>query len=443
MKKRMIATLLSVAMTMSLVACGSAGQSAVSETASNSEPEVTQATITDAATETPTTAAPEEVRDVKLTIWSPSEDQDPENGQWIVTLCNKFNDEHPEWNITYDFGVHSESEVKKELPKDLEAGADVFIFGSSGLENLVSAGAIAEIGGSYAESIKNDYSETLSLLCTYEDGGLYGFPMTTDSYFMYYDKSVFSEDDVKSLDTMLEKGNVAIALSNGFYLGAFFTGAGGKFFGEDDEFVREKGIVLNSDGCLEMVDYLIDLAKNPNFTNAEPADAISMMQEGTVNALWSGTWSAADVKTVLGDNMGVAALPVANVNGKDVQLRPFASSKAIGVKSTCADPDVAMALAAYLSSEEAQRLHFELRGYVPSLKSLMNDATVKADQIVAVDSWSNENIGYPRPCFAEFGYFWTPAQTFGEEIRDGIITHENAKEKLEALNVAVNTSGAE
>lgn len=110
-----------------------------------------------------------DVKDVSLTIWSPSEDQDPENGEWIVTLCNEFNELHPEWNITYTFGVQSESDVKKALPQDIEAGADVFLFGSTGLENLVSAGAIAEIGGTYADTIKSDYSPTLVDLCTYED----------------------------------------------------------------------------------------------------------------------------------------------------------------------------------------------------------------------------------------------------------------------------------
>lgn len=450
MKKKMVSMLLVTTMSLGLVACGSSTDSAQTatdtteatakeETAGKEEvQQKEEATTQEAAAQE---AEVQEVRDVKLTIWSPSEDQDPENGEWIVTLCNQFNEEHPEWNITYEFGVHSESEVKKALPQDIEAGADVFIYGSTGLENLCSAGAVAEIGGSYAEMIKNDYSETLVQLCTYEDGGLYGFPMTTDSYFMYYDKSVFSEEDVKSLDTMLEKGNVAIALSNGFYLGAFFAGSDADFFGPADQFVRSEGIVLNKDSNLAMVNYLVDLAANPNFTNAEPADAISMMQEGSVNALWSGTWSAADVKTVLGDNMGVAPLPSATVDGTEVALRPFASAKAIGVKSTCENPDVAMALAAYLSSEEAQRLHFELRGYVPALKSLMDDAAIQADPIVAVDSWSNENIGYPRPCFAEFSYFWTPAQTFGEELRDGVITKDNAKEKLDELNTAVNTSG--
>lgn len=417
MKKRIITALMASTMALGLMGCG--GNTAKSD---NKDSQV-------------------EVKDVALTVWSPSEDQDPENGEWIVTLCNKFNEMHPEWNITYTFGVQSESEVKKSLPNDIEAGADVFIFGSTGLENLCSAGAIAEIGGAYAENIKNNYSSKLTELCTYEDGGLYGFPMTTDSFFMYYDKRVFSEEDVKSLDKMLEKGNVAIALSNGFYLGAFFSGANGQFFRKNDSFDRSVGIVLNNKENLDMTDYLIDLAKNPNFTNAEPADAISMMQEGSVNALWSGTWSAADVKTVLGDNMGVAALPSATVNGKEVQLRPFASAKAIGVKSTCKNPEVAVALASYLSSEEAQKLHFELRGYVPSLTALLSDDAVASNAIVAVDSWSNENIGYPRPCFAEFSYYWTPAQTFGEELRDGVITHDNAKDKLDELQEAVNTSG--
>jgi len=435
MKKKLLAMLLSATMVLGLTACGGAAStSEVSQTSSKTE---TVKAETETKAETPV-----EVRDVNLTIWSPSEDQDPQNGEWIVTLCNKFNEAHPEWNITFEYGVHSESEVKKALPQDIDAGADVFIYGSTGLENLVSAGAIAEIGGAYAESIKNDHNEVLSQLVTYEDGGIYGFPMTTDSYFMYYDKRVFSEDDVKSLDKMLEKGTVAIALSNGFYIGAFFTGSGAQFFrnAEDTAFDRSVGIVLNKESNLAMANYLVDLVANSNFVNAEPADAISMMQEGSVNALWSGTWSKADVEAVLGDNMGVAILPSAKVDGKDVQLRPYASAKAIGVKSTCSDPDVAMALASYLSSEEAQRLHFELRGYVPSLKSLLADSAILADAIVAVDAESYEKIAYPSPCYAQFSYYWTPAATFGEGLRDGIITHDNVKDKLDELNTAVNTA---
>lgn len=42
------------------------------------------------------------------------------------------------------------------------------------------------------------------------DGVLYGYPMTADNgYFLYYDKSVLSEEDVQTLDGILAKANEA------------------------------------------------------------------------------------------------------------------------------------------------------------------------------------------------------------------------------------------
>ena len=52
------------------------------------------------------------------------------------------------------------------------------------------------------------------------DGGIYGVPFTTNTWFMYYNKKTFTEDDVKSLDTMLEKGKVSFPLSNSWYIAA-------------------------------------------------------------------------------------------------------------------------------------------------------------------------------------------------------------------------------
>lgn len=49
----------------------------------------------------------------------------------------------------------------------------------------------------------------------------------------------------------------------------------------------------------------------------------------------------------------------------------------------------------------------------------------------------------PRGSYAEFSYFWTPAESMGLEIRDGVVTHENAAEKTEAFNTAANSSGVD
>lgn len=45
---------------------------------------------------------------VRLMVWSPSEDQSKESGEWLQSTCEKFAEEHPEWDITFVYGVADE-----------------------------------------------------------------------------------------------------------------------------------------------------------------------------------------------------------------------------------------------------------------------------------------------------------------------------------------------
>lgn len=96
-----------------------------------------------------------------------------------------------------------------------------------------------------------------------KDGDLYGIPFTTNTWFMYYDKSVFSEEDVKNLDTMLEKGVVSFLLTNSWYLPAFYVGNGCTLFGDGTD--ESKGVDFGGENAVEVTNYLIDLRNNPNF----------------------------------------------------------------------------------------------------------------------------------------------------------------------------------
>ncbi|MEE1035787.1 MAG: extracellular solute-binding protein [Oscillospiraceae bacterium] len=424
MSKKIIALLLAVVMVMGLVACGNAAEPTPTDAA---------APATEPA-EVETEAQP---IDVSLKVWAPSEDQNPELGQWLITMCEQFNELHPEWNITFEYGVCTESEAKKLVPQDMEAAADVFLYSSTNLEVLTSSNALAEFGGKYLEAVQNNYPQSM-VDCTIYDGGVYGVPMTTNTYFMYYDKSVFTEEDVKSLDVMLEKGKVAFPLANGFYNAAFYLANGATFFGADGS-DREAGIQLGGENGTAVTHALVDYVANPNFIVAEPADAIAMMREGNCDAYVCGTWQAAQTEEILGENFGVAMLPTATIDGQAKQLRPFTSAKVIGVKSTTAYPEVALNLALWLGGYESQKAHYELRGYIPCELKLMSE--VQDDIVCRIDAQTITEIAVPRYSFAEFSYFWTPAESMGLEIRDGVVTHENAAEKTEALNTAVNSAG--
>ena len=166
-----------------------------------------------------------ETQDVKLTVMGPSEDLDDAQGAWLKTECEAFNEEHPEWNITFDYVTCSEADAKDTVLQDPASAADVFLYANDQIADLVDAGALTKLGGDAAEYVKSSNSEAMAATVTY-NGDIYGVPYTSNTWFMYYDKRVFSEDDVKSLDTMLEKGKVSFPIDNGWYMASFYAANG-------------------------------------------------------------------------------------------------------------------------------------------------------------------------------------------------------------------------
>ena len=190
MKKKVLAAMLVAAMTATMFAgCGSKDEGTTGTQAANNG----------------STSESAEPVDVKLTVMGPSEDQDDAQGAWLKTECEAFNEEHPEWNITFDYVTCSESDAKDTVLQDPASAADVYMFANDQIADLVDAGALTKLGGDAAEYVKSSNSEAMAATVTY-NGDIYGVPYTSNTWFMYYDKRVFSEDDVKSLDTMLEKG---------------------------------------------------------------------------------------------------------------------------------------------------------------------------------------------------------------------------------------------
>ena len=133
-----------------------------------------------------------EAVDVTVTVWGPQEDQSDDNGKWLQTQCEAFAAAHPEWKITFKYGVCSEGDAKTNIGTDPSVGADVYMFANDQIPDLIKTGGIAELGGSNVETMKANNSETTVNTVSY-DGSVYGFPFTGNTWFMFYDKSVFSD----------------------------------------------------------------------------------------------------------------------------------------------------------------------------------------------------------------------------------------------------------
>ena len=111
--KRFAAVALAGVMGMSMLAgCGDSGKDESTTAAKSDATEATDAT--EAASE-------EEAIKTTLTVWGPAEDQSPDYGEWLQTTCEAFKKEHPNWDITFDYGTCSEGDAGKTVTQDVSA----------------------------------------------------------------------------------------------------------------------------------------------------------------------------------------------------------------------------------------------------------------------------------------------------------------------------------
>lgn len=372
-----------------------------------------------------------------IKIWAPSEEQDI-----LSDMCDAFKEQYPEYaDITITFTTMGVDSSISTIKKDPDTAADIFLYPSGGIAELTSAGLIFPISID-TEALKETHTEAAIEACTM-DGKIYGVPVTPNSWIMYYNKSLFSEDDVKSVEKMLAKDlgagkkNFSSKISDSWYSSAFFLTAGCKLFGENGDDPTQCD--FNNANGFKAGKYMLELSKNPNYLEDTDGNAGNQMAEGKLGALCSGTWSAKTLKAQLGENYGACKLPTIRIDGKDVQMANFSSYKAYGVNSVTKNSELAIKLASWLGSETCQMIRFETNFDAPTVKSLLTHPSVVANLEVSA-LLDQVQYSVREPITAKLGDFWTPANAFGSEIVNGTLTDANLQEKLDSLVGSITTS---
>jgi len=365
----------------------------------------------------------EEVKDVTLKVWGSQEDQ-----EMLTGMIEEFKAANPGTNWTIELGVVGEPDARTKYLEDPEAAADVFAFPNDQVMDLVNAGALYEV------TINKDAIVAANIQSAVDsatvDGKLYGYPMTADNgYFMYYDKSVFSEEDVKSLDKMLEVAQAAgksvfMDVSNGWYIASFFIGAGNKF-----EMVDGKQVLdFNNETGVKVGEAIKAFTAHPAFLTGDD----NVLKAGlgtTIAAGVSGTWNATDISTILGANYGATKLPEFTLGGVATQMGSFAGFKLMGVNSLTMYPEEAMALAEFLTNEANQVKRFEVRKLGPANKNAAQNEAVLAD--VALSALAQQ-APYAMSQNSVAGTYWGPAEAFGLALENKDYTM-SIQEMLDAL----------
>ncbi len=404
--KKVLALLMVLCLTLGLVACGSSNTPTdPNMPAVSSEP-------------------------VALTVWV------GDNYAPVTeSIIEKFKAAYPDQQFNITVGIESESTCKDTVLNDPEAAADVYTFADDQLQALVKGGAIQPVV-LHTDDIKAANS-TGAIAAATIDGTLYAYPMSaSNGYFMYYDSTFFTADDVKSLNTMATKAAAAgkyvgmqFAVDGGWYVYSFFAGAG-------------LTMQINEDGLTNSCDWnnatgvsvcqaILDLVATGGFKADSTSNLVSGATDGKVVALVDGTWDSVAIKAALGDGYACVKLPTYDVAGKATQMGSFAGYKLIGVNPHSANVGWAMLLAEYMTNQESQTARFEDQGDGPSNTAAAASDSVKANPAIAALAAQSEYAVVQRVG----GNYWTPAAALGTILANG---NPDGTDLLTLLNTAVD-----
>lgn len=344
------------------------------------------------------------------------------------------------YEITYV--EHGPDKVDSEV-LDWVVGPDVFEFASDKITGLYQKGALARVSGANATFITENNSELGQELAKF-NGEYYAYPYTGDNtYYVQYDSSFFTAEDVKSIETMLDKAaeagkKVGYNLEEAFWsAGALFTyGADYKMTYTEDGTVNTVTADFDTEKGIKAAKAIYNIMKHPGWQNAMEAPTPT---NGLVACI-AGTWDIDDYKEALDENYACAPMPTITIDGDTKHLGAFLGGKLFGVNPQRSQGNVeqlvaAHQLALFLSNKECQLKRFEKQGVAPcnkeaaAVEDVVNDPNVKV--LIEQATFAHAQTAVP-------GNFWTAPNTFTAAVKKGDYDGEGTFD-LEKLTAGMAT----
>ncbi len=326
---------------------------------------------------------------IKLTVWVSEADK-----SFAESVVAEFKAKNPDKNYQFVIDIQGENDVATRILNDVENAADVYSCANDQLPKLINGDALARIAGERLNRITSANSKGSMESVTATVGGekgVFGMPYTDNTFFLYYNKSILTETDVKSMDGILSKCSqskqFAYPFTDGWYTTSFYFGKGLGYEVTYDENLAETEITCNFDNetGVAVTNAIWNYVKDSRVkADANDSKIVAGFNDGSIVAAVSGIWNKTAIEGYLGDNFAAAKLPTYTLykgTAKEEQAQPvaFAGYKLMGVNNYSKHKTDAMDFAEFYTNEENQIKHFEQRGFVPTDESARQNEKVQSD----------------------------------------------------------------
>lgn len=355
--------------------------------------------------------------------------------KFAKAIAKKFEAKYGVKVTSEDGSVYDQNKTNLEAASG--KGPDVFMSPHDKTIENQRSGLLLKLDSRITTELKKDVNDVAMKTVTV-DGGVYGVPVSVETYVMFYNKKLVKGAPATSYEQLLKESKSfnSVAKNKFWFLSNVSEGAtmypmlsayGYKPFGENgtdnnkpdfDTPAFEKGL-----GVLKQYHDLMpaasgDLANWDFLTN--------QFVTGKTAYLISGPWNVKTFRDAKAD-FGVASLPT--YDGK--KETSFAFVQNAQVSAYTKYPDAAQLFAQYLVSTEGAELLYSDASCITSRKDISQVKGLAQDeQLSAVVKCFNESI--PMPTAKRVSYFWTIAANVGPAVFDGKMTPKAAAAKAKS-----------
>ena len=279
-----------------------------------------------------------------------------------------------------DFNVTIENYPYSEVRHlDESEQPDLVVLNDAEIPSAMRDRKLVKVKEDYVDELKSSTIEQ-AINNASLNNEMYAYPITLDNgYFMYYNKKAISEEDAKSLDSLIatcEENNKYFSFpleSNVWYTMSPFFGTGCEFdwqINEDGEYINAENN-FNSDKGLKAAKTVKKIINSKSYDRNElPVNQLS--------AIVSGTWMYEECKRAWGSNLEIVELPAFEVDGESYHLGSFSTGRLLGVidKGDEEKIDAVQQLAMFLASKKCQEERAKELDLLPCNLEAMNCETV-------------------------------------------------------------------
>jgi arabinogalactan oligomer/maltooligosaccharide transport system substrate-binding protein len=393
-----------------------------------------------------------------ITVWL-----DDTDGVFAAEVIPAFNEVYPDIIVEFQHMGALDSRDRLKTYGLAGLGADVFMFPHDHLSLAMLEDLVYTLPDELYQELDGKILDVALDIATAGTRAtanveLYAVPISIESVFMMYNKTMITAEEVAALETWddIIEASAQFAIDNpgkqllttsshwadNYFVQTIYSAFGWRPHGVDGTDPETVG--FESDNLLNALTWMTtELKPVVTGNNSYNSASTTLFEQGSAAMIICGPWLIRGLQGSIGaENLGAAVLPAfTGIAGATYTPSTFAGSQMVAVYQYSANTEAAIKFVEFLATETAQEILYRTSNDCPALIDLSGIAGIADDEFMTV-MLEQLSTSIPMPTIPEVTYYWAAAQTMVVNIWDTGADIATEQKKAEASYLASKSLGS-